>query len=211
MVITFIGLSGCGKSYLSERLAEERGFKNICCDDLIETKLSEYLKAGGYENIEGVAKWMGLPYEASFKNNQKLYLQKEKEVMHEVLTMLGDDGWGLKQDYVIDTTGSVIYLDEEILKGLKQRSRIIYLGIPDSELEFMFEQYLKEPKPVIWNDVFKPMPGESDTEALRRCYPLLIRERTERYYKYADVTLIIDRNNRDKFSTKKILQLAGAR
>ncbi len=211
MVITFIGLSGCGKSYLSERLAEERGFKNVCCDDLIEAKLEQFLKDGGYQNIEGVAKWMGFPYEPSFDNNQKLYLQKEEEVMHEVLEMLGSDGWGLQQDYVIDTTGSVIYLSEEILKGIKQRSRIIYLGIPDSELEFMFQQYLKEPKPVIWNDVFKPLPGESNEEALKRCYPLLIKQRTETYYKYADVTMVIDRENRDKFSTKKILQLAGAR
>lgn len=211
MVITFIGLSGCGKSYLSERLAEERGFKNICCDDLIETKLTDFLKAGGYENIEGVAKWMGHPYEPNFDKNQKLYLEKEKEVMQEVLASLGDDGWGLQQDFVIDTTGSVIYLDEEFLKGLKQRSRIIYLGIPDSELEFMFKQYLEQPKPVIWNDLYKPLPGEDNLSALKRCYPELIRDRTEKYYKYADVTLIIDRQNRDKFSTKKILQLAGAR
>lgn len=211
MVITFIGLSGCGKSYLAERLAEERGFKNICCDDLIEEKLTNFLKDGGYQNIEGVAKWMGLPYEPNFDAHQKLYLQKEEEVMREVLASLGDDGWGLQQDYVIDTTGSVIYLDEEFLKGLKQRSRIIYLGIPDSELEFMFKQYLEQPKPVIWNDLYKPLPGEDDISALKRCYPELIRNRTERYYKYADVTLIIDRQNRDKFSTKKILQLAGAR
>ena len=211
MVITFIGLSGCGKSYLSERLSEERGFKNICCDDIIEKKLRSHLEQGEYSNIDGVAKWMGHPYETNFVEHQKLYLQKESEVMHEVLDTLGDDGWGLNQDFVVDTTGSVIYLEEEVLKGLRQRSRIIYLGIPDSELEFMFNQYLKEPKPVIWNDVFSPKQGESNEEALKRCYPELIKQRTEMYYKYADVTLIIDRKNRDKFSTKKILQLAGAK
>ena len=75
----------------------------------------------------------------------------------------------------------------------------------------MFNQYLKEPKPVIWNDVFSPKSGESNEEALKRCYPELIKQRTEMYYRYADVTLIIDRKNRDKFSTKKILQLAGAK
>jgi len=211
MVITFIGLSGCGKSYLSERLCEERGFKNICCDDIIEKKLKTHLEQGGHKNIQGVAKWMGHPYEENFEEHQKLYLDKENEVMQEVLQTLGDDGWGLNQDFVVDTTGSIIYLDEEVLKGLKQRSRIIYLGIPDSELEFMFNQYLKEPKPVIWNDVYSPQENENKEQALKRCYPDLIRQRTEMYYKYADVTLIIDRKNRDKFSTKKILQLAGAK
>lgn len=211
MVITFIGLSGCGKSYLSERIAEERGFKHICCDDMIEQKLGSTLSQGDYSSIEGVAKWMGQPFDEPFPERQQAYLDAEEEVMTEVLKDLGSDGWGLDHDFVVDTTGSVIYMNDEILSGLKERSRIIYLGIPESELDFMFKQYLAEPKPVIWGDSFNMQDSESNEEALRRCYPELIHDRTERYYRYADVTLIMDRTNRDKFSTKRILQLAGAR
>jgi shikimate kinase len=211
MVITFIGLSGCGKSYLSERIAEERGFRHLCCDDMIEQKLSNTLTQGGYSSIEGVAKWMGQPFEQSFASRQQAYLDAEQQVMNEVLDGLGSDGWGLEHDYVVDTTGSVIYMNDELLSGLKERSRIIYLGIPDSELDFMFKQYLAEPKPVVWGDSFNIQSGESNEDVLKRCYPELIQDRTERYYRYADVTLIMDRTNRDKFSTKRILQLAGAR
>jgi hypothetical protein len=75
----------------------------------------------------------------------------------------------------------------------------------------MFQQYIEQPKPVVWHDSFRKNPDESNEEALKRCYPELIEDRTERYYKYADVTLIMDRENRDRFSTKRILQLAGAR
>jgi len=211
MVITFIGLSGCGKSYLSERIALEKNFHRIDCDTLIEERLKPHLEAGGFSSIEGVAKWMGQPYETHFKQRQQAYLDEEKAVMQETLKTLGPDGWGLDKDFVIDTTGSVIYMDEEILSGLKQRSRIIYLGVPDTQLEFMFQQYLDEPKPVIWGDSYSLSEDETQQEALKRCYPELIKKRTELYYKYADVTLIIDRENRDKFSTKRILQLAGAK
>lgn len=211
MVITFIGLSGCGKSYLSERIAQEKNFHRLDCDSLIEKKLESHLTAGGYSSIEGVANWMGQPYSEHFQVRQQAYLDEEKNVMEEILKTLGSDGWGLDKDFVIDTTGSVIYMNEEILSGLKKRSRIIYLGVPDSQLEFMFQQYLNEPKPVIWGDSYQPQKNESKEQTLERCYPELISKRTELYYKYADVTLIIDRENRDKFSTKRILQFAGAR
>lgn len=211
MVITLIGLSGCGKSHLAARMAEEKGFKLFDCDAIIEERLTEELSKLGLSGLSGVAEWMGEPDSETFAERQQRYLDLEVEVMNEILAQLGDDGWGLKEDIVIDTTGSVIYTGHDILSGLKQRSRIIYLGVPESELDFMFQQYLEDPKPVVWGDSFSKSEGQSTEEALRDSYPRLLKARTERYYAYADVTLVMNREHRDKFSTGRLLNLAGAR
>ncbi len=211
MIITLIGLSGCGKSHLASRLEAERGFKRLCCDALIETELRPELESGGFEGILGVAEWMGQPYGPKYKHAQAAYLAAEERVMRKIIDSLGEDGWGLREDVVIDSSGSVIYTGEEILTALKQRSRLIHLGIPESEFSFMFEQYLEDPKPVIWTDAFKQNPGESEKEALRRCYPELIRSRAKLYQKVSDVTLVMRRENRDMFSVLQLLRLAAVR
>jgi shikimate kinase len=211
MVITLIGLSGCGKSYLAKRIEEERGFCRICCDDLVESRLEPILTAQGFFGIEGVATWMGKPHEAQSAERQSIYLSHERNIMQEIIRELGDDGWGLDHNIVIDTTGSVIYTGEEILAALKQRSRVVYLGVPDSEIEYMYKQYLADPKPVIWGDLFSVKEGEEIASALRRCYGLLLKERSKLYSRYADVTLIMNRIHRDKFTTGRLLALLGAK
>lgn len=75
----------------------------------------------------------------------------------------------------------------------------------------MFKQYLSDPKPVVWSGIFSKKPAETNQQALARCYPELIRTRSDLYEKFADVTFVIARDNRDKFSMKQLLQLAGAK
>jgi shikimate kinase len=192
-------------------MAEERGFTLYDCDAMIEQRLLDELTELGLSGLQGVAEWMGEPDSAHFPERQSRYLALEIEVMREIIAKLGSDGWGLGEDIVIDTTGSVIYTDADILNSLKQRSRIIYLGVPESELEFMFQQYFDDPKPVVWGDLFSKQENEDTVQALRRCYPELIRARTREYSAYADVTLVMDRKSRDRFSTGRLLNLAGAR
>src|SRR5258706_6711991 len=117
MKISLIGMSGSGKTYWSEKLAQ-KGFTIFCCDALIEKKLGVELTSLGYNGIEDVAKWMGQPFSAQYKQTSKRYLQFEQEVMEEFLQFLEktkDD-----ENIVIDTTGSVIYLDKNIIKKLSQ-------------------------------------------------------------------------------------------
>lgn len=211
MVITLIGHSGCGKSHMAKRLENERGFTRFCCDDMIEEMLAGELRELGLSTIAGVSEWLGQPYESQFPENQKKYLERENSVMREILGYITEKVDHEKEDVVIDTSGSVIYADREILQGLKDHSRIIYFAVPESEYEFMFEQYLSDPKPVIWKDIFTQAENETDKEALSRCYPELIRQRAALYHQLSDVVMLIDRKNRDALPVNRVLKLANAR
>lgn len=158
MIISFIGMSGVGKSTWSSKLEKEKGFKRYCCDDLIEKGLSSELKKLGYGGINDVSRWMGQPYDERYKRNSQKYLELEAEALKNIL-------WGIKwlakdKNIAVDTTGSVIYLPPDILDDLKKRTKIIYLETSESVIEEMVKRYLYDPKPVIWGDVFKPFKGE---------------------------------------------------
>ena len=211
MVITLVGLSGSGKSYLAQRLAKEKGFTYIGCDDLIAQKLASGLTTGKLDSVNDVAQWMGEPYQENYKQREAQYLELEAEVVKEVIEQLGSDGWGLENDIVVDTTGSVIYLDDKLLSEIKKRSRIIYLSIPKNEYQMMFEQYFADPKPVIWGSSYTPLESEDPEETLKRCYPKLIEWRASKYLEFAEMTMVMDRDNRDRMSVTRLLQLAGAR
>jgi len=181
MKLTLIGMSGSGKTYWSKRLAE-RGFRHICCDDLIEEKLAPELARFGYSGIGDVAKWLGEPYEPQFERNQAKYLAFEKEVMQDILRWLENSADNL----VIDTTGSVIYTGEEICSALKKYSTAIYIKVPKSIEKKMIEQYFKDPKPVLWGDMFRQISNKSD---IKKYYSKLLERRAELYKKYADIVL----------------------
>lgn len=198
---TLIGMSNTGKSFWRQRL-EARKFTSFCCDDRIETRLEKYLKKLGYRGIQDVAKWMGQPYEKRFKINQALYLEQEIEVMREVLTVLRESD----NSVVVDTTGSVIYTGDEIMTELREFSTIVFLDAPESLQTELYQAYIAEPKPVVWGNVFKPLPGESSRDALARCYPLLLKRRNEIYKRYADITLDYKELRSPTFTTDDFLR-----
>jgi len=184
LIISLIGMSNCGKSYWSEQLAGS-GFEWICCDDRIEQKLRPALSRLGFGGIEAVSQWMGLPHEQDSARHQQMYLDCEGEVMREVLAELPR-----KSDrVVIDTTGSVIYTDADILRGLKEASLMVHLDVPERLQQEMIELYFKRPKPTLWAGFFKPEAGETPRETLVRCYPELLKSRLERYAFWADCSI----------------------
>lgn len=185
MKLAFIGMSNVGKSYWSKKLATEKDFKRFCCDDFIEEKLGDQLKALGYSGIQDVARWMGQPYDPQYSKTGRQYLEFEQEGMRQVLAALE----ATDEDMVIDTTGSVIYTGDDILQALAANTTVVYFETPASVQEEMRRLYIAEPKPVIWGDSFNKRPGETDTDALKRCYPELLAYRTQKYQKLADITL----------------------
>ncbi len=201
---SLIGMSNVGKSFWRQRLGA-RGFISFWCDDQIEARLAKYLKKLGYQGIQDVAKWMGQPYEKSFKTNQALYLEQEIAVMKDAVAMLRESD----NNVIIDTTGSVIYTGDEVMIQLREFSTIVLLDAPDSLQNELYRAYIAEPKPVIWGNVFKPLPAESSNEALARCYPLLLKRRSEIYKRYADIILDYHELRSPTFTTDDFLRKIG--
>ena len=201
MRIVMIGFSGTGKSYWSKLLAEMLGYRHICCDDLIEVKLREYLPTGA-SGINVVAEWMGQPYDARFKRNEARYLQCEIEVLKEVLSKPVDY---YPKRSILDTTGSVIYTGEDLTERLKVFGKVVYLEVTPVVLEEMFQQYIADPKPVIWGNSFTQKESEAPEAALRRCYPELLKYRQIKYEQLAEISLNYDRMRSHGFGPNEFM------
>ena len=184
MHIAFIGMSGVGKSYWAKQLVQA-GWSHLDCDAMIAERLGEIIEVGDDEDpVHAVGRWMGMPWTEGFDEREQQYLDLERAVTSQALGDLED-----ATDAVIDTTGSVIYTGDELLGRLKQSTRVVYFDVPDEVLQSMVELYLNEPKPVLWRGMYQPLPGESQGDALARCYAELLTERAERYRELADVVV----------------------
>jgi shikimate kinase len=185
MRIVLIGFSGTGKSHWSKLLAETFGYHHICCDDLIEVKLQSYLPTDA-SGINDVADWMGQPYDLRFRQNEARYLNCEVEVLEEILAKPA--GY-YPERTVLDTTGSVIYTGDQLTQRLKDFGKVVYLEVTPTVLTEMFQQYMRDPKPVIWGNSFNQKEGEAPEVALERCYPELLKYRQTRYDYLAEISL----------------------
>ena len=189
MHITIIGMSNVGKTRWSRQLANESGFEHMHCDAIIEQKLGVELTKLGYAGIEDVAKWMGQPYQPDYHETSKRYLHCEREVMLEVIEKLKTPQ---ERPIVVDTTGSVIATGVDIADELRALTNVIYLEASPEHKTKLFERYIAEPKPVIWEHNFSHQTGESEFDALKRCYPEMLDNRAQRYKKMAHVTISCD-------------------
>ena len=66
---------------------------------------------------------------------------------------------------------------------------MVHLRLPEEKHEQLFENFINDPKPVIWKGKFKPRNRETLQNALRRCYKELLSFRNERYTLIADYVL----------------------
>jgi len=151
-------------------------------DEEIEEAILPELEALGFKGIEGMAQWMGFPYEDRFKKNEKKYLGIE-----ETITASVDPEEG--KNFVLDTTGSVIYMPRPILQSLRQKYLVVHFLASDDMVSEMIENYFKTPKPVSWGDSYNQMDGEDGDKALRRCYPDLLATRRKQYEQLAHVSI----------------------
>jgi len=185
--LSLVGMSNVGKTYWSRLLARD-GFTNICCDDLIEQKLGhELLELGYVGGIADMAKWLGQPYDERFEANQRRYLQLETDTLREIIASLeNDDQSG---NIVVDTTGSVVHTDPAIRRKLSELTTVVYLEASGEMRQEMFQLYIAEPKPVVWEDKFNIQAKETNIEALTRCYPELLEYRSGLYEAMSHVTI----------------------
>ncbi len=184
--ISLIGMSGIGKSFWSGQLEKEKGFKRFGIDNMIEAELEPELKKFGYSGIKDMSRWLGQPYDERCAENSERYLELEEASIQKALDAVENME---SENIVIDTTGSVVYLSEELLGRMKGLTKIIYFNTPEAVIEKKISQYFNDPKPILWGESYNANPGEDPVLALKRCYPELLRYRTGRYEKLADKTI----------------------
>jgi shikimate kinase len=183
--IALVGMSGAGKTFWTKRLAAS-GRRSISCDDGIEARLHTRLADGGHSGINGVAAWMGWPDSPSYAQREAEYLAEEIAVVDEVLTQLERDRAG---ELILDTSGSVIYSGNNVLRRLRRLMTVVYLAASPEEEQLLIQRYLTDPKPVLWRGAFRPRKGETPHDTVARCYPTLIAARRQSYEALAHCTL----------------------
>jgi hypothetical protein len=185
--LALIGMSGAGKTFWSKKLAAH-GCAAVSCDDRIEERLAARLEEGGHAGINGVAAWMGWPDSPDYGEREAQYLSEEIRVLDDVLASLERERNG---SLILDTTGSVIYVGNNLLHRLRKLMTVVYLAASETESQLLIERYLNDPKPVLWRGAFVPKQGETSRETVARCYPALVESRRRSYEVLAHVTLAI--------------------
>jgi len=173
--VAFIGMSNIGKSYTAMRLATTYDFNLIEVDKIIWENL-------GYDSMDAFARWQGHPYTDGYGEREKHSISLETKATRTALKTK-------KRNPIIDTTGSVIYTDEDVLNTLREDYYIVYIEAMEDHLERLKAQYFKQPKPLIWAGHYEKLEGKSETESILECYPRLLTSRNKAYAKQADTTL----------------------
>lgn len=209
MLLSLIGMSGSGKSYWSEKLARH-GFRRFWIDALIVEKLSAHLKREDGSSLT-LGEWMGFPFQDGYQERERLYLSHEKQLMAEIIDWIDKNGAAHpNENVVVDTTGSVIYTGDDLLRSLRALTTVIYFQVPIVIREAMLRQYLSNPRPVLWREFFSIAPGESVETALYRSYNALLDSREVLYRKLAHIEIDFFRRNSPDFKISDFLEIAGS-
>jgi hypothetical protein len=238
LLLSLIGISGSGKSYWSEKLARH-GFRRFCIDALIVEKLSAHLRREDGSSLT-LGEWMGFPFQDGYHEKERLYLSHEKQLMAETIDWIDKNASARcsrrlspprpqaepaanmaggpaarpqaagNENVVVDTTGSVIYTGDDLLKSLRALTTVVYFPVPSVIREAMLRQYLLNPRPVLWRGFFGIAPGESVDTALFRSYNGLLDSREVLYRKLAHVEIDFFRRNSPDFKISDFLEIAGA-
>ncbi len=204
MQLTLMGMSGCGKSHWSNALSRQ-GFQRFSCDELIAGKLSDCLKKqdGG---VMELGEWMGFPFEPGYEDREKRYLAAETEVVREIVRDFESGRLDRSMNIVVDSTGSLIYLDENLLDRLKRHTAFVYFHAPQSLWNEMLLLYSSNPRPILWHGTYHAGENETNDKALARCYKDLIISRDRLYSQYADIMVSAEGLREGNFNALDLLK-----
>lgn len=172
--IALIGMSNIGKSHWARRFKSRHGFHHYEVDDRIQESLS-------LSSISRSAEWMGQPYQGEYHDKAAEYLRLESELTQYVNEM--------HENTVLDTTGSVIYLDKKPLTQLSENYLIVYLSARPEDSERLVKRFASSPKPLIWGDHYRKVPGMCDEDSMMSLYPSLLIMRDVMYRELADIEI----------------------
>ena len=171
--LALVGMANAGKSYRAKVLSDKADFLRYSVDDKIQNALA----------VDDLSAWMGYPSSGGYAEREKKYLELENTFTRKAA--MQTDGKNL----VFDTTGSVVHLLQDTLQVLSQNCLIVHLDVGDESLTELITKFFETPKPIAWDGFFEQKPGEGEIDALRRCYPILLRERLARYRALAHVAI----------------------
>ncbi|CAM3794273.1 Shikimate kinase [Litorimonas haliclonae] len=168
-------MSNIGKSYTAKRVADQFDFTLIEVDKLIWEEL-------GHDDMASFAEWQGQPYSKGYSEREEKSISLETAATRKALRINAPNT-------ILDTTGSVIYTGDTILKELSRTHYVVYIQATEDALERLKLQYFQQPKPLIWKSYFEQVPGQSDKDAVLASYPKLLEARAESYDALADAVL----------------------
>ena len=129
MRLSLIGMSGAGKSYWAKRM-QSQGYRSIICDNLIAEQLGPLISSSEKSTL-GLAAWMGKPDQPGYKEAQAKYLELETKVVTQICDELEQSSES-DDKVIIDTTGSLIYLEPQLIKRIKTLSFLVYLRLEEN-------------------------------------------------------------------------------
>lgn len=184
-------MSNIGKSYRTRQFAKTGKFTAVSIDDEISKSLELH-------SLGSISKWMGFPYDERYLLREQEYLEMEKAITRRPITA--------KNNVILDTTGSVIYLGSDVLDYLKNTFLIVEFQAGEEVLATLMAAFFTSPKPLVWSGHFNQADGETGNAALRRCYPELLRSRSSQYHALADISIPATISRDPQVSTSKFLE-----
>jgi len=207
-VITFIGMSGVGKSYMSQKLAEW-GWYRYSCDENIGEDLIGDKGLSEDQILDALAKLVGRLGNADkgglclseFRKRQSSYYHAECRsllFLDRQIEKAEAEGF---ENFIHDSTGSFCEIEDEVvLQSVGEISNICYIeASPEHEREVV-ERAQKHPKPLFfppskflgWYDDFMEEHGLSEDQDVdpdtfsRWVFPKLFEQRLPKYKKLSD-------------------------
>lgn len=174
--LSFVGMSNSGKSYRARILERECDFFWYQVDEDIQKEL-------GINGQEAMSTWLGYPSSSTYREREKKYLDLEGSFTSQAA--MSSHGKNL----VFDTTGSVAHLSSMAHTALREHTLVVHLDVGEDSIDEMLIRFFKDPKPVAWSGYFTQNENENVEDAVRRSYPMLLRERLKKYRALAHVNI----------------------
>lgn len=163
-VITLMGMSGVGKTYLSLMLAKQKWFHYSCDLEIGRKYLSAEIQEALGEpnrvtaddllqlsNYTGNLGKGGLPLN-EFKRRQKKYLDAEYQSLHDLSGVVKGAVAEGYTHIVNDSTGSFCEIDNEtLLDSVDEHSLIVYIKASAEEEQEVLRRALAYPKPMLFS------------------------------------------------------------
>jgi len=175
--IALIGMSNIGKSHLAKQLKDQFGFESIEVDRVIQSHL-------GKTNMTDHAAWLGQPYSQGYAARETEAIKLEPQATSEATDICLNGG-----NSILDAPGSVIYVDKALIDRIKKQFFCIYIKAAKADIERLKELYYTHPKPLIWNNSYKPELGDTPDKSVMASYDGLLRARATQYQALSDIIL----------------------